>query len=106
MTASGENVGVFLPNSAKTLVVILGLQLQGRVPAMLNYSTGSASVVSACQIAQVKTVLTSRRFIELGDLNEEADRLSRQCELVYLEDLANNICCPGQIDRTDKMQNH
>ena len=96
MTASGENVGVFLPNSAKTLVVILGLQLQGRVPAMLNYSIGSASVLSACQIAQVKTVLTSRRFIELGDLNEEADRLSRQCELVYLEDLANNI---GALDK-------
>ncbi|MEI7994124.1 MAG: AMP-binding protein [Methylococcaceae bacterium] len=91
ITARGENVGVFLPNSAKTLVVILGLQLQGRVPAMLNYSTGSASVLSACQIAQVKTVLTSRRFIELGDLHEEADQLSRQCELVYLEDLANKI---------------
>jgi len=36
-------------------------------------------------------VLTSRRFIELGDLNEEANQLSKQCELVYLEDLAKNI---------------
>ncbi|MDD5268682.1 MAG: AMP-binding protein [Methylococcales bacterium] len=96
ITASGENVGVFLPNSAKTLVVILGLQLHGRVPAMLNYSTGSASVLSACQIAQVKTVLTSRRFIDLGDLHEVADQLSRQCKLVYLEDLANNI---GAMDK-------
>ena len=91
MTASGENVGVFLPNSTKTLITILGLQLYGRVPAMLNYSTGSASMLSACQIAQVKTVLTSRRFIELGHLSEEADQLSKQCELVYLEDLAKNI---------------
>ena len=91
MTVSGENVGVFLPNSTKTLMTILGLQLYGRVPAMLNYSTGSANMLSACRIAQVKTVLTSRRFIELGHLSEEAGQLSNQCELVYLEDLAKNI---------------
>jgi acyl-[acyl-carrier-protein]-phospholipid O-acyltransferase/long-chain-fatty-acid--[acyl-carrier-protein] ligase len=91
ITAGGENVGVFLPNSTKTLVTILGLQLHGRVPAMLNYSTGLSGMVSACQIALVKTVLTSRRFIELGHLNEEAEALGKQCELVYLEDLATNI---------------
>ena len=96
ITVSGENVGVFLPNSTKTLITILGLQLHGRVPAMLNYSTGSAGMLSACQTAQVKTVLTSRRFIDLGDLNEEAEQLSKQCELVYLEDLAKNI---GALDK-------
>ena len=91
ITSRGENVGVFLPNSTKTLITILGLQLHGRVPAMLNFSTGSAAMLSACQIAQVKTVLTSHRFIELGNLAEEADQLSKQCKLVYLEDLAKDI---------------
>ena len=91
ITASGENVGVFLPNSTKTLITILGLQLHGRVPAMLNFSTGAAGMLSACLTAQVNTVLTSRRFIELGELNEEADQLSKQCKLVYLEDLAKDI---------------
>ena len=90
-TVSGENVGVFLPNSTKTLMTILGLQLQGRVPAMLNFSTGSVAMLSACKIAQVKTILTSRRFIELGDLSAEAEQLSTQCELIYLEDLAQGI---------------
>ena len=91
ITATGENVGVFLPNSTKTLMTILGLQLHRRVPAMLNYSMGSASLLSACHTAQVNTVLTSRRFIELGGFSEEADHLSQQCTLVYLEDLAKNI---------------
>lgn len=96
MTDSGENVGIFLPNSTKTLMTILGLQLYGRIPAMLNYSTGPANMRSSCLIAQVKTVLTSRRFIELGHLSEEASQLSKQCELVYLEDLAKNI---GALDK-------
>jgi len=90
-TVEGENIGVFLPNSTKTLSVILGLQLYGRVPAMLNYSTGSAGMVSACNTAQVKTVLTSRRFIEMGKLSAEADHLGEQVRLVYLEDLAARL---------------
>ena len=91
ITAVGEHVGVFLPNSTKTLSVILGLQLYGRVPAMLNYSTGSAGMISACNTAQVKTVLTSRRFIELGKLSAEAEHLGEEVDLVYLEDLAENL---------------
>jgi len=91
ITETGENVGVFLPNTTKTLCVVLGLQLHGRVPAMLNYSTGAAGMMSACQTALVKTVLTSRRFIELGKLFEEADYLAKQTTLVYLEDLAAEL---------------
>jgi acyl-[acyl-carrier-protein]-phospholipid O-acyltransferase/long-chain-fatty-acid--[acyl-carrier-protein] ligase len=91
-----EAVGVLLPNSTNTLGVILGLQLHGRVPAMLNFSTGSAAMLSACNTARVKTVLTSRRFIEKGKLTEEAEQLSRKVTLVYLEDLA------GRIGRRDK----
>jgi acyl-[acyl-carrier-protein]-phospholipid O-acyltransferase/long-chain-fatty-acid--[acyl-carrier-protein] ligase len=97
ITVTGENVGIFLPNSTKTVVVILGLQLYGRVPAMLNYSTGSAGMLSACNTALVKTVLTSRRFIEKGNLNEEATLLSKQVKLVYLEDLAKTITGPARL---------
>jgi acyl-[acyl-carrier-protein]-phospholipid O-acyltransferase/long-chain-fatty-acid--[acyl-carrier-protein] ligase len=91
ITAVGENIGVFLPNSSKTLSVVLGLQLHGRVPAMLNFSTGSAGMISACNTAQVKTVLSSRRFIEVGKLKVEADQLGEQVQLVFLEDLAEHL---------------
>jgi acyl-[acyl-carrier-protein]-phospholipid O-acyltransferase/long-chain-fatty-acid--[acyl-carrier-protein] ligase len=91
ITKEGENIGVYLPNSTKTLSVVLGLQLHGRVPAMLNYSTGSTGMVSACKTAQIKTVLTSRRFIDLGKFQEDADALATQVNLVYLEDLATSI---------------
>lgn len=91
ITSTGENVGVFLPNSSKTLITILGLQLHHRVPAMLNYSTGSANIISACHTAQIKTVLTSHRFIELGNLKQEAEQLSQHGQLIYLEDLAPTI---------------
>ncbi len=91
LTDKDEHVGIFLPNSAKTLTTILALQAQGRVPAMLNYSTGSANMLSACRIAEVKTVLTSRQFIEKGKLTNEAEALGKQVKLIYLEDIAQTI---------------
>src|SRR5205085_7446453 len=62
-TSVGDNVGVLLPNSAGVAVVLMALQTIGRVPAMLNFSAGSVSVLAAMKAAQVKTVLTSRAFI-------------------------------------------
>jgi acyl-[acyl-carrier-protein]-phospholipid O-acyltransferase / long-chain-fatty-acid--[acyl-carrier-protein] ligase len=97
LTKEGENVGVFLPNSTKTLVTILALQLRGRIPAMLNYSTGSASMLAACRIGEVKTVLTSRQFLEKGKLSGEAEALTKQVQLVYLEDLALTITGQDKI---------
>ncbi len=91
ITAAGDHVGVFLPNSVKTLVTILALQAKGRVPAMLNYSTGSANMLSACRIAEVKTVLTSRQFIEKGKLGDEATALEKQVKLIFLEDIAQTL---------------
>ncbi|NOT11225.1 MAG: AMP-binding protein [Methylococcaceae bacterium] len=91
LTELGENVGVLLPNSTKTLIVVLGLQLHGRVPAMMNYSIGSAGMKSACHLAQVKTVLSSRNFIDKAKLNEEIEQLNQQVNVIYLEDLAENI---------------
>lgn len=90
-TAHGENVGVLLPNSSKTLNVVLGLQLHGRVPAMLNFSIGSAGMVSACKTGQIKLVLSSRRFVEMARLADEVAVLEQQANVLYLEDLAQSI---------------
>jgi acyl-[acyl-carrier-protein]-phospholipid O-acyltransferase/long-chain-fatty-acid--[acyl-carrier-protein] ligase len=86
-----ENIGIYLPNSTKTLNVVLGLQLCARVPAMLNYSTGASAMISACQTAQIKTVLSSRRFIKLGKFEADAQQLAENVNLIYLEDIAEKI---------------
>ncbi|MDQ7089036.1 MAG: AMP-binding protein [Methylococcales bacterium] len=98
LTQPDEAIGVFLPNSSKTLVVILALQLNNRIPALLNYTMGSVGMLSACHTADVNTVLTSRRFIELGKLEAEAEALSQSLNLVYLEDIAEKITPRDKIN--------
>ncbi|WP_020179711.1 acyl-[ACP]--phospholipid O-acyltransferase [Methylopila sp. M107] len=96
ITAPGEKVGVFLPNAAGVAVTILALHRSGRTPAMLNYTAGPANLVSACKSAQVKTVLTSRAFIERGRLQKEETALGAAIKLVYLEDVREQI---GLMDK-------
>ena len=93
----GENLGVLLPNSCKTLNVVLGIQLSQRIPAMLNFSTGAAGMISACQTGLVKTVLSSRKFIELAQLHSEAASLAESVQLIYLEDLAANLSLKDKL---------
>lgn len=90
-TDKKENVGIFLPNSIGTVVTFFALQAFGRVPAMLNFSAGAQSLVSACKTAEIRTVLTSKRFIELGRLEDVMEEISKHAKIVYLEDIKASI---------------
>ncbi len=95
-TPNQKNVGVLLPNASGTVVTIFGLHAFGRVPAMLNFSTGAVNMSAACTAAQVQTIFTSRKFIELGEMEETIKVLSQTCKIVYLEDIRNSI---GTLDK-------
>jgi len=97
ITQVEENVGIFLPNSTKTLNVVLGLQLYGRTPAMLNYSAGYQSMISACNTAKIKTILTSRRFIKIAKFDATTSALEKHFELIYLEDLVKSISTVARL---------
>jgi acyl-[acyl-carrier-protein]-phospholipid O-acyltransferase / long-chain-fatty-acid--[acyl-carrier-protein] ligase len=86
-TTAGENIGVLLPNSAGVAVTFMALQSIGRVPAMLNFSAGPVNVLAAMKAAQVRTVLTSKAFIEKGKLDRLIAAISAEARIVYLEDI-------------------
>ncbi len=89
-TDKNEAVGVMLPNTVGTVICFFGLQACGRIPAMLNYSTSVNNLLSACETACLRTVITSQRFIAMGKLTHLINGLeSRQFKVIYLEDLAS-----------------
>ena len=90
-TVIGEAVGLMLPNANATAVSFFALQAWGRVPAMLNFSTGVGTVLAACMAAEIKTVVTSRRFIEQARLSGMEKELAAKVRLVYLEDLVPGV---------------
>jgi acyl-[acyl-carrier-protein]-phospholipid O-acyltransferase / long-chain-fatty-acid--[acyl-carrier-protein] ligase len=93
-TRRGEAIGVLLPNVSALAVVLLGLSAYGRVAALLNFTAGLANLRSAVQTAQIRTVVTSRRFVEQGKLDEIIAGLSAwegvpgaPVRILYLEDV-------------------
>jgi len=90
-TRPGERVGVLLPTSRGALVTFFALQAVQRVPAMLNFSTGTASLQAACRAAEIAIVLTSRRFVEKAKLEPLVTALTGVTTVVYLEDLRPEI---------------
>ena len=87
----GQAIGVMLPNANAAAVAVLGLISAGRVPAMINFSSGSANILAACRAAEVKTIVTARAFIEKARLERLVEAIAPEASLVYLEDIRPRI---------------
>jgi acyl-[acyl-carrier-protein]-phospholipid O-acyltransferase/long-chain-fatty-acid--[acyl-carrier-protein] ligase len=87
-SARGETVGLLLPNASAAVVAFLAVQVAGRVPAMLNFSTGTANMLAALVAARIGTIVTSREFIERARLGPAVEELGERARLIWLEDVA------------------
>jgi len=94
-TAPDENVGVLMPNTAAALALVLGLSGARRVPVPLNFSTKADGIASACVTTSLKTIFTSRTFLEEGGLGDLVSGL-HGVQVLYLEDLKSSF---GPLDK-------
>jgi len=91
-TSEGEYVGFMLPNMVNSVVTFFAMHAFGRVPAMLNFTSGSQNMIAACKAAQIKTVFTSSLFIEKSKLGDVVQALqSAGISFVFIEDIAKKI---------------
>ncbi len=90
-TRRGEKVGILLPTSAGAIVTFFALIAYGRIPAMLNFTSGLRNVRAACDLANIKTVLTANTFIEIANLQSLVDPLSDQVDLVPIDVLRERL---------------
>lgn len=103
-TSRGENVGVLLPNVNGMVVTLFGLNAFGRVAALLNFTAGVKNIKSAAHIASIRTVVTSRRFIDTAKLDDVIAALTtvevdggKAVRIVYLEDVRRGISSADKV---------
>jgi acyl-[acyl-carrier-protein]-phospholipid O-acyltransferase/long-chain-fatty-acid--[acyl-carrier-protein] ligase len=85
-----ERVGLLLPNVNATPVTVLALWSLGKVPALLNFSSGMPTMLACTQLAGLKNIVTSRAFLERARLNVD-EFLKAGIRVVYLEDVRTGI---------------
>ncbi|MBW6516297.1 MAG: AMP-binding protein [Candidatus Cloacimonetes bacterium] len=62
---SGKYIGIMLPPGAGSILAILGSLMNGKVPALINYSTGALENAHYAQNkCYFRTIITSRRMLE------------------------------------------
>ncbi len=89
--APKEAMGLMLPTGAAAVISFFAINAYGRIPAMLNFTAGERNLKSACAAAQVKTIVTARKFIELGELQDLVAALEEDHKIVYLEDVREGL---------------
>ena len=87
----GGTIGLMLPNSAGVAVAFFALQGIGRVPAMINFTSGAANIKAGCRAAGVTAILTSRTFVTKGRLTGLVEELGQGLRIVYLEDVRDSV---------------
>jgi acyl-[acyl-carrier-protein]-phospholipid O-acyltransferase/long-chain-fatty-acid--[acyl-carrier-protein] ligase len=79
-------VGILLPPSVAGALVNFAATLSGRTCVNLNYTAGRAGMASAARQAALRTVVTSRVFVEKAKLE-----VPEGVEPMWMEDLAPTI---------------
>lgn len=97
-------LGVMLPNANGSAATLLGVMSAGKVPAMLNFTAGASNLLAACKAAEVKTVLTSRAFVEQAELGAVVEAIGHHLRICYLDDLRDELTLfdklRGRLTRT------
>jgi acyl-[acyl-carrier-protein]-phospholipid O-acyltransferase / long-chain-fatty-acid--[acyl-carrier-protein] ligase len=97
LTINQKNVAVLMPNAVSTIYAIFGLLAMGKSPAMLNFSTGPLNMAAACTAAEVRSIVTSRKFIEAAEMQEDVKLLAQNCKIIYLEDVRDSVGLSDKI---------
>jgi acyl-[acyl-carrier-protein]-phospholipid O-acyltransferase / long-chain-fatty-acid--[acyl-carrier-protein] ligase len=87
-----EPLGLLLPNSNGFVLAYFAILSAGRIASLLNYTAGPTAISSAVNTGLIRTVITSRAFIEKAGLETITERLLQNgTRVLYLEDLRESI---------------
>jgi long-chain-fatty-acid--[acyl-carrier-protein] ligase len=79
------NVGLLMPASVAADIALFGLHLAGKLPVVLNWTTGPNNLKHAVELMGLKRVVTSKAFIDRTHLEVPG------VAFVFLEDIRKSV---------------
>lgn len=90
----GDRIGVLLPASVAAYILILAIELVGKVPVMLNWTSGPRYLNHMANVTGAKTVISSWKFID-RIANVEFGEITKKLRL--LEDIKKGISFSSKL---------
>lgn len=91
LSTSDGRIGIMLPNTCAGVVTFFACQLLGKKTCMINYTSGTKSIISAINFANIELIICSKRFVENADLKKLTEEIEKHTRLFYLEEAAQLI---------------
>ncbi|MDF1797446.1 MAG: acyl-[ACP]--phospholipid O-acyltransferase [Coxiellaceae bacterium] len=86
-----QTVGLMLPASAGGIIANLACMMLGKTIVNLNYTSGKAALQSAIEQAEIKTIISSERFMnKLQTKGFELDNIQQTATVISMENLRSH----------------
>ncbi len=100
LTKGEQQVGVLIPPSGPGIIVNMACLIKGKTVYNLNYTNTPDTMDYCCSIADVKTIITARVFVDkLKQKGLPMERLLDNYKVYYMEDLK------GQLHKSTLIKN-
>lgn len=85
-------VGLMIPTSNACALSFLGLHAFGKIPAMINFTSGPKQVISTCETVGLKTIVTAKKVVLMAKLEGLVSAVEAAgIKVLYLEDLKSTL---------------
>lgn len=100
LTKGEKQVGVLIPPSGPGIIVNMACLIRGKTVYNLNYTNTPETMDYCCGVAEVKTIITARVFVEkLKQKGLPMEKLLDKYKVYYMEDLK------GQLHKSTLVKN-
>ncbi|XOB61906.1 acyl-[ACP]--phospholipid O-acyltransferase [Campylobacterota bacterium DY0563] len=91
----GENIGLLIPASVGGAFINTSILMLGKVAVNLNFTSSIQTLISSVEKAEIKTIITSKKFVEkLIEKGVKIDEILNLNEVIYIEDIKKEITKP------------
>lgn len=86
-----KNIGIIMPTQSFGIMANLAVLCQGKTVVNLNYSACEEAILHAIADANIKHIISSRRFIsKLKRKGMKVDNLENKAKWIFIEDIISN----------------
>lgn len=97
-TTDEKYVGLMIPTSNACALSVFGLHAFGKIPAMINFTSGPKQVISTCETIGLKSIVTARKVVSMAKLDNLITAIETAgIRVIYLEDLKPTLTLKDKL---------